>query len=130
MSSLFFRVIFLCLFVRISLWEVKKNSSGGSKCIFSPHPVGSCNQQSISVEKFWIIQNHYEKFTLYYDFFFLLFHSQCQWEKSRLLPFYLTLRHFYVIFSDQLIPTLATKLPEHNSINRVVENLESPLFSK
>lgn len=70
MSSLFFKVIFLCLFVRISLWEVKKkNSSGGSKCIFSPHPVGSCNQQSISVEKFWIIQNHYEKSTLYYHFF-------------------------------------------------------------
>lgn len=68
MSSLFFRVIFLCLFVRISLWEVK-NSSGGSKCIFSPNPVGSCNQQSISVGKFWVIQNHYEKFTLYYDFF-------------------------------------------------------------
>lgn len=33
-------------------------------------------------------------------------------------------------YSDQLISNLASKLPEHNTINRVIENLESPLFSK
>jgi len=102
-----------------------QNFQRGLQVDIFPHLVGSCNQQSISVGSYRIIMK--KKNTLLSFFVFLLSVPMREVTFTAILADFMS---FLRDYSDQLISNLASKLPEHNNINRVIENLESPLFSK